>query len=85
MTFFHLSCFLFCFDLNQKFYRKFLKLKRTKMDEDSYIKLCRLCLSKPEGEPSWLTNQKIKDEFFEAISDVEVNFKTLNFHKKNIE
>lgn len=55
------------------------------MDEDSYIKLCRLCLSKPEGEPSWLTNQKIKDEFFEAISDVEVNFKTLKFHKKNIE
>lgn len=59
------------------------------MDEDSYIKLCRLCLSKPEGEPSWLTNQKIKDEFFEALSDVEVNFKNLvnisYFFKKNIE
>lgn len=41
------------------------------MEEESYLKMCRLCLTKPEGEPNWLVNQKIKDEFYEAL-DVEV-------------
>ncbi|XP_063699113.1 zinc finger protein 436-like [Culicoides brevitarsis] len=42
------------------------------MDEDLYLKLCRLCLSKPEGELNFFIDTETKRAFKEALSDIQL-------------